>query len=128
LKFAQLKVRKEVVAAHILPYSTLRGSYTRGKIEYEVNDIHHMSRDEVKFITLTHYNRMLDTVYASVRDLIYDPPPFEREVYLRSALGLGAYDLSTIVVTEEIPLNKIELLIESRTYEDVRERLIILSQ
>jgi len=49
-------------------------------------------------------------------------------VYLRSALGLGAYDLSTIVVTEEIPLNKIELLIESHTYEDVRERLIVHSQ
>ena len=128
LKFAILKVRKEVVAAHILPYSTLKGEYTRGKIEYQINDVHHMSRDEVKFITLATYNQLLTTTYTSLTQLLFNPPEFKDEVALRSRLGLDAYDLSAVVVTEEIPSKKIELLIQSETYSDVEERLMQLTQ
>ncbi len=126
LKFATLKVRKEVVAAHVLPYSTLRGEYTRGKIEYATGDVYHMSRDEVKFITLETYNRLMQTMYISVTELLFNPPPFEEEVTLRNRLGFSPFDLSTVIVTEEIPENKIELLIQSETYSDVQEKLLTI--
>jgi len=128
LKFAQLKVRKEVVASHILPYSTMRGNYTRGKIEYRLGDIHYLSRDEVKFITLATYNAHMQTAYESVCALLYTPPSFEKEVALREKLGFSSYDLSTIVVVDEIPANKVELMMQSSVYEDVKEELVILSQ
>ena len=127
LKFGMLKVRKEVVPAHILPYSTLKSDYTRGKVEYEVNGVHYMNRDEVKFITREHYNTLLSLSYASVEALIFDPPVFEREVALRSTLGLSPYDLSTVLVVEEIPRNKIELLMQAETYSDVQEVLQVLT-
>ncbi len=126
LKFFTLKVRKVTIPAHVLPYATLKNDYTRGKIEYHVNALHYMSRDEVKFITLKTYNTLLGSRYESVTQLIYDPPHFEHEVSLRSKLGLGAYDLSAVLVTEKIPENRIEIILQSETYSDVREKLIEL--
>jgi len=124
LKFATLKVRKVPVAAHILPYSTLRGTYTRGKVEYATGVLHHMSRDEVKFVTLNDYNNLLGTDYTDMMQLIFAPPPFEQEAALRSILGLDAYDLSSIIIVETVPENKIELMLDAETYSDVKEVLL----
>ena len=119
-----LRIRKNVVPAHFLPYSTLKSEYTRGKIDYDTGTIHHMNRDEVKFITLSDYNKLMKTSYENVKALIFSPPSFDKEVLLRTQLGITAYDLSTIVVVEEIPTNKIEILLQAETYSDVKEVLI----
>ncbi len=121
-----LRVRKEVVPAHFLPYSTLKGEYTRGKIEYNIGEVYHMNRDEVRFITLKHYNDLADTDYHTVTELIYSPPTFSKELELRTKLGVTPYDISIIMVVEEIPSNKIEIICQSKTYSDVKEVLIEL--
>ncbi|MEA2048142.1 MAG: epoxyqueuosine reductase QueH [Campylobacterota bacterium] len=126
LQMGLLRVRKKVVAAHFLPYSTLKNEYTRGKIEYQIGEVHHMNRDEVRFITLAHYNHCLDTKYDTVTELIYAPPAFNKEVELRTKLGVTPYDLSIILVVEKIPTNKIEILCQSKTYSDVKEVLVSL--
>ena len=119
-----LRVRKEVVPAHFLPYSTLKGEYSRGKIEYTVGDVHHMNRDEVRFITLKYYNTLAKTNYKTVSELVYAPPLFSHEVELRAKLGITPYDLSIILVVDEIPDKKIEIICQSKTYSDVKEVLI----
>ncbi len=124
LLHGELRVRRKVVAAHFLPYSTLKGSYTRGRIEYQIGDLHYMNRDEVKFIPLAHYNTLADTHYATTAALIFDPPPFEEEVLLRSKIAPNPYDTSMIVVVDEIPDNKIEILAETKLYSDVKEYLL----
>ena len=126
LNMALLRVRKEVIAAHFLPYSTIKSEYTRGKIDYHTGEIHHMNRDEVKFITLESYNTLSNTNYTTVTDLIFNPPAFEEEVELRSKLGITAYDLSAILVVEKIPTNKIEIRFQGKTFSDVKEVLIEL--
>jgi predicted adenine nucleotide alpha hydrolase (AANH) superfamily ATPase len=126
LMMGLLRVRKEVVPAHFLPYSTLKGEYTRGKIEYNIGEVYHMNRDEVRFITLRHYNNLADTDYQTITELIYSPPTFSKELELRARLGVTPYDLSIIMVVEEIPSNKIEILCQSKTYSDVKEVLIEL--
>ena len=126
LSFALLRVKKEVVPAHFLPYSTMKKSYTRGRIGSNYHDIFVMNRDEVKFITLTRYNHFLNTTYETVEALIFHPPSFEEECNLRQALGFGAYDLSTVVVVKEIPQGKIEITLQSTTYLDVAEELKIV--
>ena len=83
-----------------------------------------MNRDEVRFITLEHYNELADTDYKTVTELIYAPPAFSKELELRAKLGVTPYDLSIIMVVEEIPANKIEILCQSKTYSDVKEVLI----
>jgi predicted adenine nucleotide alpha hydrolase (AANH) superfamily ATPase len=119
-----LKVRKEPIPAHILPYSTLKRSYTRGRIEERVGELAIMNRDEVKFITLESYNRLSGRDYGDVTELIFHPPSFEEELKLRQRLLPGPYDLSTLLVVEKIPETKIELTLKTRLFEDVRERLI----
>ena len=121
-----LRVRKVVVPAHFLPYATLRGEYSRGKIEYQTGELYHMNRDEVKFITLSTYNQQMQTAYPTIEALLLSPPTFEEEVALLGRLGLSTYSLSTLLVVATIPEGKIELLCQSHTYEDVKEVLVDL--
>jgi len=83
-----------------------------------------MSRDEVKFITLQTYNQIAHTSYESVTELIYHPPAFDEELAIRAEILPSAYDMSTLIVVEVIPSTKIEIYLQTETYEDVRERLI----
>jgi len=126
LSMGLLRVRKEIIPAHFLPYSTMKSEYSRGKIEYATGFLHHMNRDEVKFITLNTYNTLCHTGFKDIKTLIFTPPLFEKEVELRSKLGLSPYDLSAILVVDEIPGNRIEILCQAKTYSDVKEVLISL--
>jgi len=119
-----LKVKKEVIPAHFLPYSTLKSEYTRGKVDVQVGDLHYMNRDEVKFITLDTYNKLTQNHYESIYQLIYSSPSFEKEITARNKLILNSYDLSVILVVEVIPTQKVEILYKSHIYEDVREVLL----
>jgi len=121
------KVRHKIVPAHFLPYSTLKKSYTRGRIEYQTDRLHHMGRDEVKCISLAEYNRLAHTDYSSVTTLLYHPPSFSEELSIRQQLITTPYDLSAIVVVDEIPQSKIEIFLETETYEDVQEKLVLLA-
>ena len=85
-----------------------------------------MNRDEVRFITLEHYNDLASTEYKTITELIYSPPIFSKELELRAKLGVNPYDLSVILVVEAIPNNKIEIICQSKTYSDVKEVLIEL--
>lgn len=122
-----LKVRKGIISSHFLPYSTLKKTYTRGRIEYRTGELSHMSRDEVKFISLAHYNTLSQSNYPTVTALQYDPPSFEKEIEVRQQLISSPYDLSAILIVEKIPSSRIEIFLHTETYEDVRERLIRLA-
>jgi len=119
-----VKVRKELIPAHFLPYSTLKKPYSRGRIEYAINGLHYMSRDEVKFISLKHYNTLAHTDYHTVTQLLYAPPTFEQEIEVRNAILSTPYVLSTLIVVDEIPQSKIEIFLQTKQYEDVKEKLI----
>jgi len=119
-----LRVRKEVVPAHFLPYSTLKSEYSRGSIEYTIDQIHYMNRDEVRFISLQHYNQLFHTAYQSVTELIFSPPLFEDELRVRQLLEADFFSLSSLLVVDKIPEKRIEILCQSKTYSDVREVLV----
>ncbi len=127
LKYALLKSKNTSIAAHILPYSTLKKGYTRGKIYQEVSGVHYFNRDEVKLITLELYNKLAETKYTNTVELIYSPPVFETELRIRDDLLGSAYDLSCLLVVDEIPTGKLELRLDSSAYEDTREVLKRLS-
>ncbi len=124
LEFGYLKVKKRVVPAHFLPYSTLKKGYTRGRVEYSIGDIFYLNRDEVKFISIETYNKLTKTNYGSVNSLIFNPPPFQKELKIREHLIKNHYDLSLILIVNEIPTNNIEIICKSYIYEDVKEELI----
>ena len=124
LQMGFLRVKKSLVPSHILPYSTIKSRYSRGKVEYKVDKLHFMNRDEVKFITLDVYSELLECNYENIKELMFNPPSFSSELELRSMLALSPYDLSAIFVVEEIPDGKIEIFLHSETYSDVKEVLV----
>ena len=124
--YGLLRSKKETIPSYFLPYSTIKNSYTRGKIEYEINGLYYMNRDEVKFITLQKLNDLSDKNYTSIKELIFKPLSFDEGISLRNKLGLLAYDLSCIVVVEDIIDTKVEIILDAKTYSDVKEVLVEL--
>ncbi len=124
LESASLRVQKQETPTHILPYSTLKKSFTRGKIEPLVDGTGSLGRDEVRCITREHYNRLANTHYATLLELIFNPPTFATELDVRRAVVSSPYDLSALLVVETLPEGKIELELVAHTWSDTRERLL----
>ena len=124
IKYGKVTVKQKTLVSHFLPYSTMKKPFTRGRIEYQLGQLYYFSRDEVKFITLSHYNQLANSQYQKITELIFNPPSFEKELNVRNLLISGAYDTSTIIVVNEIPLQKLEIYLQSHIYEDVKEVLI----
>ncbi len=124
LKWGILKSKKGTINAHILPYSTLKKGYTRGRIDYAYNDISYLNRDEVKFITLEHYNLLARTSYLTIQELLSSPPTYQNEIETRDKITTTHNDISTILVVQEIPQSKIELWIKADIFEDTKEKLL----
>ena len=124
LLYGLLRIKKETIPAHFLPMSTLKSEYTRGKIDNQIGDLHYMNRDEVKFISLKSYNRLSNSNYSSVNQLIFNTPNFETELKIRKQLITNPYDLSLIVIVDKIPTQKVEIIYKYYIYEDVKEVLL----
>ena len=126
LKSGWVKRKKETLPSHILPYSVMKRRYTNGKIGFEHDELFWFNREEIRFMSLARYNALAGTGYACVAELLFDPPPFEKELQIRQKRGLGLWDLSPLIVLDEIPDGKLEILIESEAWRDVREILLPL--
>ncbi len=121
----KLTIAKKSVDAHALIYSTLPRKKANGRIEYSVNDLHFMNREEVKFITLEHFNNLAKSSFKSVKEMIFNPLGTKAELDVRQQLCNSAYDLSPIIVVDELQEGKIDIYLDASTYEDNREYLIL---
>jgi len=126
LSFKLIKGKKEVIPAYALSYSTLPRKRAQGRIEYEDKGIHYFNREEVKFVTLEFFNSINKFEYKTISELIFNPPTIKEELNFRNTLTDMTYDLSPIIIVDEIPQTKLTLELNAKTYEDVREKLIIL--
>ncbi|WP_152183463.1 epoxyqueuosine reductase QueH [Sulfurimonas indica] len=118
--------KKELIDAYALSYSTLPRKRAQGRIEFAIDNVHYMNRQEVKFITLAFCNDFFSTSYKDIKELIYNPPSIDEELDLREKISGFAYDLSPIIVVSKIPNTKLTLTLDTKTYEDTREKLIVL--
>ena len=124
--FKLIKGTKEVIPAYALSYSTLPRKQAQGRIEFEDKNVHYFNREEVKFITLEHFNSLSSKKYDTVNELIFNAPDFEEELQIRSSLLTSHYDLTPIIVVQTILDSKLTISLDAKTYEDVKEKLIIL--
>ena len=118
--------KKDILDAHAIIYSTLPRKKAQGRIEFTINNVHYFNREEVKFITLDYFNDFFSTKYKNVQELIFHPLCVEKELQLREHICNFSYDLSPIVILQETPDTKLTLHIDAKTYEDTREKLIVL--
>ncbi|MEO1953166.1 MAG: epoxyqueuosine reductase QueH [Campylobacterales bacterium] len=124
--FKLVKGKKEVIPAYALFYSTLHNKKAQGKIEFEKDGIYYFNRNEVVFITLELYNQKLKKSYKNVKELIFSPINIDDEVSLRENILGTSYDLSPIIIVDNIIETKLTIMLDATTYEDTKERLIIL--
>jgi predicted adenine nucleotide alpha hydrolase (AANH) superfamily ATPase len=114
------------IAIHALAYSTLPRKRAQGRIEYNIENIHYMNRDDIRLITLKTYNELALTNFLHVSELIYKTPSFEQELHVRNILTCNAYDITPVFVVEDIPKEKFSLFLDAKIYEDTKEKLILL--
>ncbi|WP_122893824.1 epoxyqueuosine reductase QueH [Arcobacter peruensis] len=121
---ARVKVAKQTVPSYILPYSMINRNKTNGRIEYEKDGINYLNRDELKIISIEKFNALANTNYKNVKELMYLPPSFDEELQVRSKILKSAFNLSSIIVLDEIIDAKYELELNAETYDDVREEIV----
>ena len=121
---ATIKVAKEIKPSYILPYSMVNRGKTNGRIDYKKDGINYLNRDELKIISIEKFNELHNSSYKDVKELMYNPPSFDEEVQIRNLIIKSPYDLSTILVLDEIVDAKYEVQINAQTYDDVREEII----
>ncbi len=124
--FKVIKGKTNVLDAYALSYSTLPRKRAQGRVEYSAENIHYFNREEIKFITLEFFNEQNSTEYKTIKELIYSPLSQEKELAFRTKINATNYDLSPIIVMQEIPEGKLTIHLDSKTYEDTKEKLINL--
>lgn len=116
----------ETLPCHAIVYSTLPRKKTNGFVEFSHQNIHYFNREEIKFITLEFFNLTCNFKYKNTKELIFNQPPFEDELRFREVVEKSFYSLTPIFVVDEIPLGKLVVELEAKTYEDTREKLMII--
>ena len=120
----KVSVKKETIPSYILFYSYLERK-NGGRIEFEKNGIYHLNRMQIKFISLKTFNKLLNKTYSSIYDIYKNPPTIEEEIKIRETLLNEKYNLTPLIVLENIPIDKrIDVEIESKIYPDNKEVLI----
>jgi epoxyqueuosine reductase len=117
-------VAKKLVPSYIMCYSTINRNNTNGRIEYQKDGISYLNRDEVKIVSLETFNVLSNSSYTNVKELMYSPLSFEKELEVRNNILKNPYDLSAIIILDEILDEKYEIIINAETYEDIKEEII----
>ena len=110
--------------AYALSYSTLPRKRAQGRIEFVHEGIGYFNREEVKFLSRKHFNSLSNSKFASVKEIIYNPLSFEEEQQLRAHISGSNYDLTPIIVVEELPETKLTIELDAKVYEDTKENII----
>lgn len=126
LNFKVTEGKKTILPAYALSYSTLPRTKAQGRIEYEDKNVHYFNREEIKFITLEHFNALAQTQYKDINALIFNPPSFDEELKIRNLISGSHYDLTPLIVLQTINDKKLTVQLEAKTYEDTKEKLIII--
>ncbi|HZF70249.1 epoxyqueuosine reductase QueH [Sulfuricurvum sp.] len=120
---SSLKAGNEIVPSYPLFYSTINRTQVQGTIDFEIDGQFFLNREEVRFITLDTFNLLTSSTHKNTKELMFNAPAVETEIALRTTLTGTPFNTSAIIVVDEIPSSKITLLLETKTYDDTRERL-----
>ncbi|EQB34322.1 hypothetical protein M947_11535 [Sulfurimonas hongkongensis] len=124
--FKLTKGKGELIPAYSICYSMLDKKKADGRIEFKDKNINYFNRQEIKFIDLKHFNELCDSDYKNIKELIFNPPSFEKELSIRALIEPNPYSLSPIIVVEQICDAKLTISLDATTYQDTKEKLLII--
>lgn len=123
---AKISFKKEVIPSYFLCYSTLKNNKTNGRVEYVIENIYYMNRDEVKLLTIDTFNTLANTDYKNIMELYNSPLCFEDELELRNKITNNPFDLSSIIILNSIDEGKYEITLNAKVYDDVKEKILVI--
>jgi len=116
---------KNVIPSYFLFYSTLLRDFVKGRVNLIENDIGYFNREEVLIVSIKKLNKLLNTTYKDVSELMKNAPSVEDEIKVRNYLSNSYIQtLNTIIVVDIVEERKYEVYLNSKTYTDVREVLV----
>ena len=125
---ARVLQNSEVVPSYILAYSTLKRKFTKFKIQSEIKDVYFANRESIIIISLSQFNKLLETNYKYIQDIVEYPPSFTDELSVRNKISNNLYSLSPIIILKDIDKHaNFKLYLDAQTYEDTRENLVTFS-
>ena len=119
---------KEIIPSYVLFYSTCKKEYVKTKIEAIVEGVGFSNKEEARFISINTFNKIANTQYATVKELLHNPPSLEVEITFRNSITQSLFaSLTPLIIVDEVKLEPYELFIQSKTYHDIRENLVLIS-
>ncbi len=123
---AFIKEDKRVIPSYILAYSFLKRRYTKGKVAFKIDDIYYFNREEIKLLSIKKFNQLSGKNFKNTKELIFNPILFKEEIEIREKIIPIPFSTSPIIIIDEVEEERrYEISIESKIYQDVRERLIL---
>ncbi|NWF67257.1 MAG: epoxyqueuosine reductase QueH [Campylobacterales bacterium] len=123
LLFAKVLVEKMVVESYIFSYSILKNSFAKCRVDFEIDGLFYFNKSQIKVLDIKKFNSLLNKNYKNVKELNKNPLTIIEEIEFRNSY-FGVYDLSAIIILDEICDKSYEIFIKSTIFEDVREVLI----
>lgn len=117
---AYVKFDNMVVDSYFLHLSKFRKESVNVNLEKSKNIA--FCKDEIKFISLNFFNKILKTKYKNVKEMLYNPPSIKKELKLKKHL-CGDFSLSPIIVVDKIKNARTHIYVKYELFDDVRHKI-----
>jgi len=120
-----VKVNNISISSHILYFSILKQKKAKYYIDYTIDNIHYLNRNNIRLMDIDEFNKRLNTKYKNTNELMFNAPKIEKEINLRRQIDLFE-SINPIIVIDEIQDVKYEVSIDSQIFQDIKENLVII--
>ena len=96
----------------------------RVRIEYIKDNVGYSNRANIMFLTIQKLNEILDKDYKDIKELYVKPLSIEEELRVRNFITKTPFNLSPIIILDNLIDKIMDIKIESKIYPDTREILI----
>ena len=116
-----IKENKKAVKSYIFFYSHFKNSYTKFSINEDVK-FYKSFKDEINLWSFEYFNTLVKNKFKNFDDLLKNPLKVEQEIKIRQKM-FGHYNLSPIIVLNNINLASYEFIAKSEIYFDSKEKI-----
>ncbi|HED8069208.1 TPA: epoxyqueuosine reductase QueH [Campylobacter lari] len=122
---ALIKQDKKPIKAYILFYSHFKNAYTKFSTNEENLSHYESVKDEINLWSFEHFNSLCKMRFKNFEDFLQNPLKIEQEIKIRQK-HFGAYDLSPVIIVENIIKGAYEFMAKSEIYFDSKEKIVKL--
>jgi predicted adenine nucleotide alpha hydrolase (AANH) superfamily ATPase len=120
-----LQIDKQPVKSYILYFSMLKQQNAKYKIQYSIDNIYYLNRNNIRLLDIKEFNKRINSDYKNIDELIKNPPKIEDEIKSRFDID-DIYSTNAILILDEVfEDKKYQLSINADIFPDIKEKLII---